>query len=328
MSRHRDHVVVVIVVLLWLGGCGGDQRRDPTTPTEDVVGCPSETAPERCLDLAQAAASAGHGDLAWAYTALACGSPSGAQCTTMWQRFAKLAPTQTDALNVLHVACDHVAAACEQLAVWHVERGHPLAAAAYRKRVDASRSTTTAPSRGSNALALATDLAAIAHVADAPPRTAAIDQMIGRQLTTPSARAVATAKAAVRKAWPMHAATQGASSDACASTAQLDRHPVPLQQCLIEVRPFDADQIAVLNRCGQAVSVAYAGARADRSTYVKQVRLEANEARSAGISHGELGPLTYAVCAGECRVTSSPDDVTASWTGKDATYYCSRGGAP
>jgi len=82
----------------------------------------------------------------------------------------------------------------------------------------------------------------------------------------------------------------------------------------------------VVNRCSQAVNVAYAGARADHSTYTNQVRLEPHEARSANISHRELGPLTYAVCAGECRVTRSADDVTASWTGQDATYYCVKGG--
>ena len=37
---------------------------------------------------------------------LECESPTGAQCATMWQSYAKLAPSQTDALNVLHAACD------------------------------------------------------------------------------------------------------------------------------------------------------------------------------------------------------------------------------
>jgi hypothetical protein len=128
-----------------------------------------------------------------------------------------------------------------------------------------------------------------------------------------------------RKAWPMQAATQLSSFDACGTTATLDRHPVPLDKCVTEVRPLVADQIALHNRCGQAITVAFTGARADRSTYTNQLRLERYEARSAGISHREIGPLTYAVCAGECRVTTSADDVTASWTGQAATYFCSRG---
>src|SRR5439155_26568567 len=139
MFRRRS--LLVLLGLVALAGCGGGEGHDSTTPGEDVAACPSDAAPERCRELAEAAASASNGELAWAYTVLACGSPSGAQCTVMWQRYAKLAPTQTDALNVLHAACDHIPGACEQLAGWHTERGHRLAAAAYQKRVDAARSS-------------------------------------------------------------------------------------------------------------------------------------------------------------------------------------------
>jgi hypothetical protein len=315
MSRRRS------IALVLLASCGSAEHREPTTPVEDTTpSCPSDAAPERCRDLAQAAASAGNTALAWAYTVLECESPSGAQCSTMWQQYAKLAPTQTDALNVLHAACDHQPAACEQLAAWHTERGHLLAAAAYHKRA-----TLQAPA----GTALATDLAAIMHVTDAPPRTDAIAQLVGHELRAPVARTTASALVKPeRKAWPMHAAVEGTSSDACAATAPLDRHPVPLAKCVSEVRPFDADQIAIRNRCSQPVTVAFAGARADHTTFTKQVRLDAYEATSAGISHTELGPLTYAVCAADCRVTRSPDDVTASWTGNDERYYCTRGGRP
>ena len=64
-------------------------------------------------------------------------------------------------------------AACEQLAAWHSERGHTLAAAAYRKRVEAARGAQQP--RSANSLALATDLAAIMHLSGAP-RTEAIGQ--------------------------------------------------------------------------------------------------------------------------------------------------------
>jgi hypothetical protein len=313
------------IALVIIAACGSPERRDPTTPLEDdKPTCPSDAAPERCRELADAAASAGNHELAWAYTVLECESPTAMECAPMWQRYSKLAPSQTDALNLLHVACGHGPAACEQLATWHLERGHTLAAAAYHKRVEGTRQ---AP--GATSLALATDLAAIMHVADAQPRTDKIAQQVSRQLPAPIAHALPAAQLKPqRKAWAMHAAAQGTSADDCSTTATLDRHPVSLAKCVSEVRPFDEDQIAVRNRCSQPVTVAYAGARSDHTTYSKQIRLEPYEALSAGISHRELGPLTYAVCPGECRVTSSPDDVTGSWTGQDERYYCTRGGAP
>jgi hypothetical protein len=324
------------IALIALVGCGGSERHDTTTPTEEVPACPSDAAPGRCRDLADAAATAGHGELAWAYTVLECESHSGAQCAAMWQRHAKSAPTQTDALNVLHAACGHVPAACEQLAAWHTERGHVLAAAAYQKRVDAARQSNhdgaagpPAQPHAGNTLALAADLAAIMHASDAPTRTDPIAQMVGHELRAPIPHDVAAATPQPqRKAWPMHAAEQGASSDACVGTAKLDHHPVALGACVREVRPLVEDQIALHNRCSEAITVAYTGARADHSTYTNQLRLEPYEARSAGISHRELGALTYAVCSGDCRVTSSPDDASASWTGQVATYSCARGGRP
>jgi hypothetical protein len=312
-----------LALLLVIASCGGADPHDATTPTEDAPACPSEAAPEKCRDLAQAAAGANKGALAWAYTVLECQSPTGAQCVAMWQSYSKLAPTQTDALNLLHTACDHNSAACEALAAWHTQRGHALAAAAYQKRAGSAGQEP----RSATALALATDLAAVMHVSDSPPRTDAIGQMVGRELRAPVARAAA--KVAKPKAWPMHAATLSSDTDdKCAPTAKLDREQVPLARCVSEVRPFDEDQIAIRNRCGQAVTVAYAGARADRTTFVKQVRLEPFEALSAGISHRELGQLTYAVCSGDCRVTSAPDDASASWSGTDGYYYCAAGGQP
>ncbi len=317
MSPRRELVLALVVA-----GCGSSEPQAPTTPTEDVAAsCPSEAAPERCRDLAEAAAHAGHPELAWAYTVLECESPTGAQCVAMWQRHAKVAPTQTDALSVLHAACDHVPAACEALAAWHTERGHVLAAAAYHKRAG-----QPGQARAVSSLALANDLAAVMHVSGTTPRTDAIAQLVGHELRAPGAQLAAAKPKLQRKAWPMHAATQGTSTDACPATAMLDRHPTPVEQCVTEVRPFDVDQIALMNRCSQAVVVAYAGARADHSTYANQLRLDRYQARSIGISHRELGPLTYAVCADACRVTGSPDDVTASWTGNDARYYCARGG--
>ena len=313
MSRRTSLVIAVA-----LAGCGSADRHDPTTPADEVSACPSETAPERCRDLADAAERAGKGELAWAYTVLECESPTGAQCAAMWQRHAKLAPTQTDALNVLHVACEHLPAACERLAAWHSERGHMLAAAAYHKR-----SETPAPSRSANALALGTDLAATMHLSGAP-RADSIAQPIGHELSAPVEHPAIKPKA---KAWSMHAASQGASSDACPSKVMRDREQVSPSSCVTEVRPFDGDQIALLNHCSEAISVAYAGARADHSTYANQVRLEANEAHSVGISHRELGPLTYAACAGLCRVTGNSGDNTA-WSGTDATYYCTGAGRP
>lgn len=309
------------IALLVLAACGGAEPHDSTTPSEDTAACPSETSPDRCRDLAEGAASSGKNDLAWAYTVLECQSPGASQCATMWQRYAKAAPTQTDALNVLHAACDHTPAACEQLAAWHTQRGHALAAAAYQKRVDAARQGIPTPPAAAK-LAIASDLATAMRISDVAPRTDSLNQMIGRQLRMPVTKAVAAAKP---KAWSMHAAAIGTGDESCAATSTLDRHPVPLTQCVSEVRPFDTDQIAIRNRCGQAVNVTYVGARADQSTFVKQIRLEPYEAMSAGITHRELGQLTYAVCPGECRVTSSSDDVTGSWTGQDDRYYCLKG---
>jgi hypothetical protein len=313
MSRRSSLVLVALVA------CGGAEHEDPTTPAPaaDVATCPSAAVPERCRELAQAAANSNNNSLAWAYTVLECQSPTGSECATMWQSYARLAPTQTDALNVLHTACAHNPSACAQLATWHTQRGHSQAAAIYDKRATAAAQDPHA------ALSLATDLAALVHISDAPPRTDSIAQNVGRQLR-PITHAVATTKSRP-KAWAMRAATEGGSSDGCATTAMLDRHPTPLAGCVAEVRPFEADQIAVRNRCGQALTVAYAGARADGSTFVKQVRLEPYEALSAGISHREIGPLTFGVCGGECRVTSSPDDVSASWSGQDGMYFCAKG---
>jgi hypothetical protein len=239
----------------------------------------------------------------------------------MWQSYAKLAPTQTDALNLLHTACAHNPAACGQLVAWHTQRGHSLAAAVYQKRAMAQ---TSLEPRASIALSLATDLAMLMHVSDAPPRTESIAQNVGRQLRAPVTQAVAATKTRP-KAWAMHAATEGGSSDGCATTAVLDRHQVSLASCIAEVRPFDGDQIAVRNRCSVPVTVSYAGGRTTGSPFVKQVRLEPFEALSAGISHREVGALTFGVCAGECRVTSSPDDVSAGWTGQDGMYFCAKG---
>lgn len=319
------------LVLLALAACGSAEPHDTiATPAADDVGCPSEAAPTRCSDLASAAEGAGHGDLAWAYTVLECESPGAAHCVEMWQRYAKLAPTQTDALDVLHAACDHVPAACAQLAAWHTERGHTLAAAAYQKRVAAAHEApaegSAAPAeqvRAANALALAADLQAVMHVSDAPPRTEAIAQMIGHELRAP-ADATAAKPRIERKAWKMHAAELGSSSEGCAAKLTLDGHPAAPRDCVSEVRPFEADQIALRNRCAEAVSVAYAGARADHSTAADQLRLRPYEARSLGISHRDVGPLTYAVCPDTCSISGSSDSASASWTGQDASYYCTR----
>ncbi len=309
MSRRSSLWLVVA-----LAACGGPERHDATTPGEEAPTCPSSAAPERCRELADAAVGSGNGQLAWAYTVLECGSPGAAQCTAMWQRYAKLAPTQTDALNVLHNACDHVPAACEQLAAWHAERGHVLAAAAYRKRVEAAhQSSATPPSRSANALALATDLAAVMHTT--APRTETIAQMVGHQL---HAAAVAAPN---RKAWPMHAAELGMNSEGCNAQALLDRHQVQLDKCVTEVRPVEGDEIAIRNRCGTAITVAYAGARGKGSTVGNQFRLDRYEARSIGVSHTDVGPLTYAVCADGCRITGAD---TALWTAQDALYNCTR----
>jgi hypothetical protein len=304
MSLRSSLALVVLVA------CGGAEHADTTPSADEPPGCPSTAAPERCRDLALAAAGAGKNDLAWAYTVLECQSPTGGECAVMWQSYAKLAPSQTDALNVLHVACGHLPAACEQLAAWHTQRGHALAAAVYQKHATAQAGAST----------LAADLAAVMHIQTS--RSDRIAQAVGRELRAPVTHAVAKV---TPKAWSMHAATLEDSSTTCAPTALRDRKQVPLSECVHEVRPFDEDQIAVVNRCSQAVNVAYAGARPDRSTFVKQVRLEPFEALSAGISHREVGPLTYAVCAGECRVTNSPDDASAGWTGQDTRYYCASG---
>ena len=310
------------LALLALACCGGAEQHAATTPTDEIT-CPSDSAPERCRELAASASTSGHGDLAWAYTVLECESPSGTRCVEMWQSYAKLAPTQTDALNVLHSACDHLPAACGQLAAWHTERGHTLAAAAYQKRVEAAKQAPAQP-RTANAQALATDLAAVMHVSDAPPRTDAIAQMIGHEHRAPAAAASPSAQQS-QKAWSMHAASFGTGSDGCPTTAKLQDHPVPLDKCVSEVPPLDGKQIALRNRCSQAVTVAYAGARADHSVYWNRMRLDLYEAHSAGASHADVGRLTYAVCTDGCRVTSSPDDVSASWTDPDSTYYCVRG---
>ena len=317
MSRRSSLALAVVVAA---AACGGADPHDTTTPAPgDEITCPSDTAPQRCRELAASAATAGHNELAWAYTVLECESPHGTQCVAMWQLYAKVAPTQTDALNVLHAACDHVPAACEQLAAWHTERGHVLAAAAYHKRADGAQP------RAASALALATDLAAIMHVSDAQPRTDGIAQMIGHEMRAPAHAPAAAAAHKELKAWPMHAASLGSNADGCASTAKLDKHDVSLDKCVTEVKPLQGDQIALLNRCSQPITVAFAGARADHSTFTARLRLDRYEAHSAGASHTDVGKLTYAVCVDGCRANSSPDDVTTSWNDPTAEYYCVRG---
>jgi hypothetical protein len=304
MSRRSN------IALLVLAGCGSAEPHETTTPPPEVT-CPSETSPERCSELGAAAETAGKRELAWAYTVLECESPRGTQCVAMWQRHAKLAPTQTDALNVLHAACGHLPAACEQLAAWHRERGHVLAAAAYQKH---------AATGAGNAVALADDLAAVMHVSDAPPRTDAIAQMVAHELPAPVVHPAAVR--ASPKPWAMHAAELGASADGgCATTAMLDKHPVGLEKCVIEIKPLHGDEIALLNRCGDPINVAYAGARAG-NTFMNRIRLRPYEAHGAGGSHADIGRLTYAVCRDGCRATNMPDDVSASWTAQDTRYYC------
>jgi hypothetical protein len=318
MSRRSSLLIVVVVA------CGSAERHDATTPDEPAPGCPSSAAPEKCRDLAAAAASSGNGQLAWAYTVLECESPNAAQCTSMWQTYVKQAPTQTDALNVLHVACDHAPDACEKLASWHAERGHTLAAAAYRKRVEAARQPAAPgsgaqPPRTTNAVALATDLAAVMHLSGTP-RTDAIAQMVGHQL---HAAPIAKATKPEPKALPMHAAELAITSDGCAKTALLDRHQESLDKCISEVRPLHDDEISIRNRCGAPITIAYAGARGDRSTVGNHFRLERYEARAIGATHRDIGPLTYAVCADGCTATGMD---SAAWNGQDALYNCNKGG--
>ncbi len=316
MSRRRSLVLVVAVA------CGGADLHDTAAPGGSSSDCPSTTAPDRCRELAASAAASGHSQLAWAYTVLECQSQTATQCGVMWKQYAKLAPTQTDALNVLHVACDHSQSACEQLTSWHLEHGHPLAAAAYRKRAEAARSShgegsAAPPTRSASALALATDLAAVMHVSGAP-RTDAIDQMVVHEQSAPIAPA--THAAAKPKAWPMHAGA-GTHSDGCAADATLDRHQVPLDKCILEVRPFDGDQIALLNHCSNPVNVAYIATRSSGSPVTNQLRLDRFEARSIGLSHHDVGTLTYAVCSDGCRVTGGD---TTAWSSTEAIYNCSK----
>ncbi|HEY1558107.1 MAG TPA: hypothetical protein VGF94_24925 [Kofleriaceae bacterium] len=292
MFRRNELVLHLLAVA---AGCGGAEPHDAMPPPDQLAPC--------CQDLAQTAALSGRGDLAWAYTVLECESPTGANCAVMWQLHGKYAPTQTDALNVLHEACGHLPAACEQLAVWHTQRGHTRAAAAYHK--DAG-----------NAHALATDLAAAMHIADAPPRTDAIDQMVRREVSAPVAPPIESMHAKPdRKAWPMHAAALHASADGCSAKVTLDRRPASPSQCIAEVRPLQGDQIALLNRCDQAVAIVYAGTRPNRTAVTDRLRLERYEARSLAISHHDLGPLTFAACPGECRT---------NWNGHDSEYDCGR----
>ena len=302
MFRRSSLALVVAVA------CGGADPHESTTPGENN------------RELAADAASTGHTQLAWAYTVLECQSQAATGCAALWQQYGKLAPTQTDALNVLHAACAHDPSACDQLATWHTERRHPLAAAAYRKRAEAARHFATSTSRTTAATALATDLAAVMHVSGAP-RTDTIDEMVGQEIRAPIARTISKPRA---KAWPMHAAELGNAADGCKTTAPRDRHDVPLSKCIGEVRPFNGDQIALVNRCGAAVTVAYTGARGDTSSSSAptQLRLDRYEARSIGVSHSDVGTLAYAVCGDGCRVTGT---LSGPWTAQDALYDCAKG---
>jgi hypothetical protein len=305
--------------VLALAACSGSaEKLDPSAP-ETVITCPSDDAPERCNELATTAAGDGHADLAWAYTVLDCESQHPAHCAAMWQRNAKFAPTQTDALNVLHSACAREPSACTELASWHRVRGHSLAASAYDKHAEALKHSHAGPEKAhDNALALAGELATVMHVSGA--RTDAIAQMIGHA-PLPVAPVVAAAKPSA-KAWPMHAASLISSSSTCSGAPVIDRHPVALEQCVSEVRPFTGEEIALRNRCNRAVTVVYKAERG-RSPYVNQIRLEPYEGRSLGITHHELGELTYAPCLDNCMATINADDRSSPWKGDEGIYYCS-----
>ena len=319
--------VALLAVAVAVIACGGGERHDATTPSDDVTTCPSKGTPDGCEDLASTAAGTGNHQLAWAYTVLECQSAEGVDCVAMWRRFAGFAPSQTDALNVLHTACPHLPAACEQLATWHTERGHVLAAAAYAKRADPSE--PPADPDASTPQALDAELAAIMHAQGAQPRTDVIDQQIGHAPPAAARPApVAAAPPPRAQAWPIEAADLVTSSEACATTATADRHQVPLAKCIAEVPSLDNDPIVLRNRCGEAITVAFGGTRADHSTYTSQLQLEPYEALATGISHHDVASLTYAVCVRACVITSHSDDVHASWTGDDTSYFCTSAGKP
>jgi hypothetical protein len=294
----------LVVFLLALGCLGGSEKHDQSTPVEAPKGCGSESTPERCKELAAASAKAGKNDLAWAYTVLECQSPLATECPLMWQSYSKLAPTQTDALNLLHDACSRTHAACQLLAAWHRERGHMQVAASYEKHF-------------TSAAALATDLTAIMHGQGAKPRTDPIAQMIGHAPRAP----VAAKKQP--KAWPTRTASFISSSDTCRAAVMIDRHEVTIDKCVGEVRPIEQDQITLRNRCNVAITVSYAGEGIDHKTYANKIRLEPYEALGLGMAHTQIGELTFASCPNECTATTNPDDVSSPWQGADTLFYCS-----
>jgi hypothetical protein len=292
-----------IVFLLALGCIPDSDRHDQSTPAETPHGCPSDATPERCKQLAASAATSGRLDLAWAYTVLECESPLASECAVMWQSYSKNAPTQTDALNVLHNACSRTHSACQLLAAWHRERGHYQIASAYDKHT-------------TSATALANDLVAIMRASSAHPRTEPIVQMVGHALRAP----VVAKKQA--KAWGSRTASFLSGSDSCKGTVMIDRRETTIDKCIGEVHPMQEDQIALRNRCNRSIWVSYAGEGIDHKTYANKIRLEPYEALSLGMSHRQIGELTFASCPDECVATSNPDDVSSPWNG-DSMFYCS-----
>ena len=310
------------LALVALIGCVGNDAHETTLPAEGGPTCPSDATPDHCQNLAKEAALTHHGDLAWAYTVLDCESPHPGRCALMWKQYNKYAPTQTDALNVLHNACSRSANACEQLGAWHRDHNHPLAAAVYDKRAEAERK----PGKVSeNVAALSRDLAGLMHVTDTP-RTDVVAQMVGSKLDAPITPVVAAAKPNA-KAWPVHTAALATMSDGCTFTnAQpiIDRKPVGIDHCVGEVRPWEGDQIVLRNRCNIGVTVAFAGTRTDQTTFASVLHLEPYEALPTVTSHKEVGQLTLASCPNQCMPSVDAENRVAVWKGGDQLYYCSR----
>jgi hypothetical protein len=92
-----------------------------------------------CGELADIYRNEGKRDVAWGFVVHACEMSNPTGCASAWRRHNDLAPTRTEALELLHEACSTEPAACGELASWHARRGHSSVSQDYESKRPGAR---------------------------------------------------------------------------------------------------------------------------------------------------------------------------------------------